>query len=256
MGGRDDSTDDQEIEINLRPPSEVARRLIALAALCRRAFLESPSGSAELDEAPDAEAFDLVTWLDEHDLARDLTKEERRLLDTPVGALSRDEMRAGTWNAEALLALGWAGGLLPARLDPIAPGDPQPVLGSVPSPWSSPAAWIESFDLRSEEEIAGERERAEVWLWRAEIEDERRHLSGRRLAELETDIRDVVRESVESGILRRGAHDDFPVEGRPFRTLQEDRVDLIATIAAVRLHALNWLCGFGSSWDDVPLAVD
>src|SRR5262249_37749536 len=153
-----------------------------LAALCRRAYLESPSSSAELDEEPEAEGFDLVTWLEEHDLERDLTADERRLLDAPVGTLSQEETTAATWNAEALVALGWAGGLLPTLADPIGAGDPRPVLGSVPAPWDSPQAWIVSLELRTEEEIAGERERAEVWLWRAEIEGERRHLTGRRLA--------------------------------------------------------------------------
>jgi hypothetical protein len=246
----------QEIEINLRPPAQVARRVVVLATLCRRAFLESPGGPTELDEDPDAEGFDLLTWLEEHDLDRDLTADERRLLDAAVGTLSRNEFRAATWNAEALLALGWAGGLMPALAEPTSAGDPRSIVPAIPAPWESPAAWIVAFGLRPEEEIARERERAEVWLWRAEIEDERRHLTGRRLAGLETDLRDVVSESVASGLLAGPAHGDFPVAGVPFRSLDGDRVDLIATVAAVRLHALNWLCGFGTAWDDVPLDVD
>jgi hypothetical protein len=256
MTERDDGEEDQAIDIDLRPAPEVARRLIVLATLCRRAFLESPPGIASLEEDPQTEAFDLVTWLAEYDLEPTLTASERRLLNAPVGSLLPEESRAATWNAEALLALGWAGGLLPTLSEPTEPGDPQPILGSVPAPWQSPAAWIGSFGLRSEENIARERERAEVWLWRAEIEDERPHLTGRRLAELETDLRDVVRESIATGLLARGVRDDFPVGGAPFRSLDEDWVDLIAGIAAVRLHALNWLCGFGISWEDVPLDVD
>jgi hypothetical protein len=29
----------------------------------------------------------------------------------------------------------------------------------------------------------------------------------------------------------------------------------LVAITGQRLHALNWLCGFGSSWDDVPLDI-
>jgi hypothetical protein len=256
MSDRDDGADDEEIEINLRPSAAVARRLIVLATLCRRAYLESPSSSTELDEEPDAEGFDLVTWLEEYDLESDLTPDERRLLDAAVGTLSQDEARAATWNAEALLALGWAGGLLPELPDPVEAGDPRAVLIAVPAPWDSPAAWIVSFEVRNEAEVARERERAEVWLWRAEIEEERRPVSGRRLVELETDLRDVVRESVASGLLPRDSREDFPVGSAPFRSLDTDRIDLIAGIAAVRLHALNWLCGFGTSWGNVPLDVE
>lgn len=251
----DDARNGEEIEINLRRPSEVARRVVVLATICRRAYLELPAGTDELDEDPEAEGFDLVAWLEEHDLERALTPDERRLLDAAVGTLAEDEARAATWNAEALLALGWAGGLLPTLSDPVQAGDPRAVLAAVPAPWDNPAAWIASFALREEEEVARERERAEIWLWRSEIEEERRQLGGRRLAELETDLRDVVRESVESGLIPDDWWGDFRVEGVPFAALDADRIELIAAVAGVRLHALNWLCGFGTSWNDVPLDV-
>ncbi len=247
---------DLEIDINLRPPSETGRRLVVLATLCRRAYLESVSTASELDEDPETERFDLLTWLEEQGLGSDLTADERRLLDTPVGALSLDETRAATWNAEALVALGWAAGLLEAIPDPVAPADPNPILVATPAPWDEAVGWTASIRLRPEETVAFERERAEVWLWRAEIEAERRSLRGRALTSLEDDLRDVVRESVEAGLLPSADGRDFAVAGRPFRALDEDAIDVIATVANVRLHALNWLCGFGASWDDVPLDLN
>ncbi|MEA2512662.1 MAG: hypothetical protein QOJ59_2149 [Thermomicrobiales bacterium] len=253
---RSDRSDEEEIDINLRSPSEVGRRLVVLATLCRRAFLEPATSSEELDEDPEAERFDLATWLDEHNLAAELTDQERALLGAPVGTLSGDEAHAATWNAEALVALGWAVGLVSVIPDPIDPADPNPVLQAIPGPWDDPRGLIDSITLCPEERSASERERAEIWLWRAETEEERRRLRGRALLELEGDLRDVVRQSVEAGLINAGVEGDFPVAGRPFRTLDENRIDVAAGVAAVRLHALNWLCGFGTTWDDVPLDVD
>jgi hypothetical protein len=246
---------DEEIDINLRPAAEVGRRLVVLATLCRRAFLESASDDLDPEDDPETERFDLETWLDDQGLGAEQTIWERQFLNTAVGALAEDEARAGTWNAEALVALGWAVGLIDQMPDPVGPTDPAPVLSATPAPWDDPRSWIASIELRPEETVALERERAEIWLWRAEIEDERRQLRGRALSTLESDLREVVRESAEAGLLT-SPDADFPVSSRPFHTLDQETIDLVAGVAGVRLHALNWLCGFGTSWDDVPLDLD
>ena len=252
----EETSNDEEIDINLRLPGEVGRRLVVLATLCRRAFLEPAASFEALDEDPEAERFDLATWLDEHNLAAELTGQERALLAAPVGTLTAEETHAATWNAEALVVLGWAAGLVSNVSDPIEPSDPNVILQAVPGPWDDPRDLISSITLRPEEVIAFERERAEIWLWRAEIEEERRRLRGWALSDLEKDLRDVVRQSVEAGLIDADVGRDFPVGGKPFRTLDESRVDVAAAVAAVRLHALNWLCGFGSAWDDVPLDIE
>jgi hypothetical protein len=247
---------DAEIDINLRSAREVGRRLVVLATLCRRAFLESASVEADLDEDPEAERFDLLTWLQEQGLGSELAPAEYRLLDTAVGALSSDEAHAATWNAEALVALGWATGLLESLPDSTGPADPNSILTSIPAPWDDVVTFIASIQLRTEEAVAYERERSEIWLWRAEVEEERRTLRGRALSSLEDDLRDVVRESVEAGLLPSDDGRDFTVAGRSFRSLDAEAIDVIATVVSVRLHALNWLCGFGTSWDGVPLDIE
>src|SRR5215218_520133 len=138
---------DDEIDLNLRPAVEVGRRLVVLATLCRRAFFESAPDDLDPEDDPEAERFDLATWLDEHRLGAALTIGERQFLNASVGALSDDEARAGTWNAEALVALGWAGGLVDHLPDPVGPADPAPILSVVPAPWDDPASWIESIAL-------------------------------------------------------------------------------------------------------------
>lgn len=247
---------DDEIDISLRPALIVGRRLVILATLCRRAFLESRQARSELDEDPEVERFDLWMWLQDHDLENDLTADESRMFETSVGMLSDDEASAATWNSEALVALAWATELIESLSEPNLTSDPTDVLATIPAPWVDPNAWITSVILREEGEIARQRELTEVWLWRAEIEEERRQLLGRERQALEADIADVVNESVAAGLLGRGARGDFRVAGIPFDTLSPDQIDAIGATAAVRLHALNWLCGFGTSWDDVPLEID
>jgi hypothetical protein len=246
--------DGQEIEVDLRAAPDVGRRMVVLATLCRRAFLESDPGAFGAEEDAETERFDLVTWLQEHGLQSAATVSERRFLESPAGTLSADEVRAGTWHAEALIALGWAAGFVGNLPDPVVPADPTPILDAVPTPWDDPKRWVASVALRPEETIARERERAEIWLWRAEFEDERQRLRGLALSALEADLREVVRESAEVGFLS-AVDADFPVAGRPFRLLDKETTDVVAAVAGVRLHALNWLCGYGTSWDDVPLDV-
>jgi hypothetical protein len=250
------SIEDDEIEITLRPAAVVARRLVVLATLCRRAFLESRQASGELDEDPEMERFDLRMWLQDHDLEGDLTDDERRLFDAEVGALTADEAAAATWNSEALVALAWAVEMVESLRDPDQTSDPADILNRVPSPWTDPNAWLAAVIVRDENEIAQERERAEIWSWRADVEADRRQLQGRERRSLEADITDVVAESVAAGLLPAGSRGDFIVAGSLFCDLSRDRIDTIGGVADVRLHALNWLCGFGTAWDDVPLDID
>jgi hypothetical protein len=246
---------DQEIEISLRSAGEVGARLVVLATLCRRLFLEDPAAEDVLGEDREAERWDLAAWLKEYGLDAYLTSEERELLDRPAGSLSEEDLASETWLSEALVALAWSASLLDVLPPPVEPSDPGPVLARIPAPWDDVRPFLKSITLRSEEEIAMERERAEIWAWRAGIEAERRAAKGRAARELQETIAEVVREAAASGLLPSSGLADFPVDGLPLSALSEERWEQIAVIATARLHALNWLCGFGERWDDVPLDI-
>jgi len=245
-----------EIDIMLRPATIVGRRMVVLATLCRRAFLESKQASSELDDDPEGDRFDLRMWLHDHQLDDELIAEEVHVLETNAGDLSADDATALSWNSEALAALAWAVELAPALPDPAQTVDPTNLLATIPAPWDDPRAWISSVMLREEFEIASERERAEVWAWRAEVEDKRRQLPGQARRALEADIAEVVREATAAGLLPKSTINDFVSGGRPVRELSDDQLDTLLANATIRLHALNWLCGFGTDWDDVPLEID
>ena len=57
----------------------------------------------------------------------------------------------------------------------------------------------------------------------------------------------------EQDLLPAPMRGDFPAYGKVYRHLSQDQLVEAQTIAAERQHALNWLCGLGEGWDDVPL---
>ena len=247
------AADDVEVEIELRPPGKVAIRLFILGAVCRRAFLENQPRGAHYD--PEADQFDLEAWLREEGLAPAMSPSEARLLQTPIGRVSDEDAAAASWQVEALVALGWALGLLPAMPPYDAAADPAPLLAVLPWPWEPVGTFVGDARLRPETEVATERERAELWAWRAETAALMTGAEGREKADLVTAVQDVVREAVGAGLIAATPADDFPVAGRPYRDAVGETLGTLGAIAAGRCQALNWLCGFGSSWDDVPLVI-
>lgn len=248
-----DEGDDDEIEIELRPPRDVADRLLVLSAICRRAFLENERG--DLGEDPEAERFDLVAWLRDEGLDRLATPAERALLDTRVGTLDPKAAATASWQTEALASLGWALALVDAAPDYDAPADPAALLALLPAPWERSAPFRQRASLRDEATIATERERAELWHWRAGASEALASARGADRQDILVAIDEVAEASRRAELLPSLVGGDFPARGRPFRDLEPDALAEIGTVAEERLRALNWLCGFGSGWDDIPLDV-
>jgi hypothetical protein len=242
---------EDEIDVTIRPAREVAARAIVLATVLRRLALER--GKDQADEA-EAEAFDLREWLRDYGLLDAATVHERELLATPTGSVSDVELAAWSWQGAALEPIFWS-----LRLSPAAPHRSpfslQDVLDTIPPPWDDPGNWIRAISIQPEETISSERERAEVWHWRAITEALRREAPPGDLAAIEAAIQDVVGESAASGVVADVSGGDFLVGGTQVRDIAPDLLDELQMTTAERLRALNWLCGFGESWDDVPLDV-
>ena len=250
-----DDDQNDEIDINLRLPAEVAGRVALLGAVCRRAYLELLPPDAPDTDDPEAERFDLAAWVRTEGLDALATPTERHLLQTRIGRLTPDEAETITWQTEGLAVLCWALGLI-ADVPPYdQPIDPTAVLRLIPTPWESTATFRRSTPLRPEADIAAERERAELWFWRAETADLLIAATGREATDISRVIRDVARDAAAAGHFPAPIGHDFPARGLPYRDLDEATHAVIATIAAERHRALGWLCGFGSDWDHVPTEV-
>ncbi len=243
--------DDDSLEITLRPAAEVAARLVALATVVRRAALElDPSGDAE------GERFDMAAWLREEHVTPLLTADERRLIETRVGGLAQDIAEDASWRIESVAVLAWAAGLNDELPTYELPSPPAGILALIPEPWDKVQPFRAEIELRGEEEVAAAREQAELWQWRGQL------LAGPdgdalpATPEMRQIIREVAADSARAGLFERSLSNDFPVAGRPYRNLTEDERALLTDLASERLRALNWLCGFGSSWDDAPTDIE
>jgi hypothetical protein len=244
---------DDEIDIELRSAEEIGARLVILASLLQRLDLES---SPDRDEAA-SELFDLQHWLNDEGIARHMTAEEQRLIGSRIGALSEGARAQGGLIGDSLVAIGRAVCMVDAMPPYDTPAAPTAIVESIPSPWDEVAPFSARLVARTEGALAAERERADLWLWRAETERERVESRGATRTEIEALIREIGQDVAAIGLIETNAAHDFIVrdDGPSIRDLPSDAAELVAGIAESRLHALNWLCGFGNAWDNVPLDV-
>jgi hypothetical protein len=240
---------EDELEINLRPIPEVARRLLILAALAEHLSFPEDRNS-EPDERA-SNTFDLREWLRAEEIWPDLTQDEVLLLSDGVMSGEEPDQFSVQETLEALGALAWSLHLLP-DLEADVPAGVDALIPSLPHPWDSTETWVRNLELRSLDEIAAKRESAELWTWRLLTEDDLREAFPDEQEELRGIIRDAEREGRAAGILPRGG---FRIQGREITTLNlTERNTLLAAFLS-RLRTLNWVCGYGDSWDSVPLDI-
>ena len=137
------------------------------------------------------------------------------------------------WRGEALGTLLWALQLveLPAYDQPF---DAEEVA----------AVQLDEADLREAEELELERDSARLWHWRA------RTTSLQAAGALELPERYATFDQLIAATAMRG---DFRAYGKVYRHLSPEQHAEAHSLAVERHHALNWLCGAGETWDDVPL---
>lgn len=243
---------DDELDIELRSPADVSARCIILASLIRRLSIESLANEQRDDELA-GEAFDLPAWLQSENLWDRVGETEAAFLEQPLGSLSDDQLATIAWQAEGLASLGWSLGL--AELPPIGElSHVETVLKVTPSPWGKTSPWIGNAVLQPEADIARERDLAELIEWRVSVESPFRAASGQVRAEYSEAIADVASEAKDAG-LADVSEDDLVFAGTPLVTLNDDGLERLIALAEERLRALNWVCGFGDSWDSVPLDI-
>jgi hypothetical protein len=149
------------------------------------------------------------------------------------------------WRGEALGTLLWALQLLelPAYDQPF---DAEQVA----------AVELDEAELRDAEEIELERDSARLWHWRARTTT--LQAAGalelpERYATFDQLIAATAMRGYEQGVLPAPMRGDFRAYGKVYRHLTAEQHAEAHSIAVERHHALNWLCGAGATWDDVPL---
>jgi hypothetical protein len=233
---------DEFLDINVRPADEVAARILILFALNQRLIIEDLMAQDEIDEEddPDELHFDLGVFLDASGARSWLTPTEASWLERSPGELSETEMEELTDSATGFRPL------LSASL----PNDAGHV---VDLSEANVRSLSQKLTLPTDERAADLRETAEILLWRAEVEVELRESSPAAGAELIAAISETATEASEAGLIGLTPRGDFDTGGKPLSDLDEVELTVHLLEATARLRAMNWLCGFGSTWDDVPL---
>lgn len=149
------------------------------------------------------------------------------------------------WRGEALGTLLWALQLLEL------PAYDQPFDAAEVA-----AVELGEADLRDGEEIELERDSARLWHWRARTTS--LQAAGalelpERYATFDQLIAATAMRGYEQGVLPAPMRGDFRAYGKVYRHLSAEQHAEAHSIAVERHHALNWLCGDGETWDDVPL---
>jgi hypothetical protein len=149
------------------------------------------------------------------------------------------------WRGEALGTLLWALQLLelPAYDQPF---DAEEVA----------AVELDDAELRGGEELELERDSARLWHWRARTTS--LQAAGalelpERYATFDQLIAATAMRGYEQGVLPAPMRGDFRAYGKVYRHLSAEQHAEAHSLAVERHHALNWLCGAGENWDDVPL---
>jgi len=150
------------------------------------------------------------------------------------------------WQGEALGTLLWALQAIERLPSYDRPFDPAEVVETAAG----------EGRLRGVDELQDERESARLWHWRARTTA--LQAAGdidlpERYASLDQLIAATAMRGSERGLLALPLRGDFPAYGKVYRHLSTAELAEAHSIALERHRALNWLCGQGDSWDDVPL---
>jgi hypothetical protein len=174
---------------------------------------------------------------------RALQDEVRAALDR-LPSDDRDVVDA-VWRGEALGTLLWA--LQLVELPPYDRAfDPHEVAG----------AQLDGARLRDEDELTAEQESARLWHWRARttaLQARGEVAPPPRYASFDQLVAATAMRGYEQGLLPPPMRGDFRAYGKVYRHLSPEQHAEAHSIAVERHHALNWLVGEGTGWDDVPL---
>jgi hypothetical protein len=251
----DSSAPEEYLNIEVRPAEAISRRVTILGSLVARFSVDAAHRAGVLGrEEAEEIAFDLRAAVTLADADDDLTENERRILDTQVGLLDPNTSDDALWSVAALAAIG------NTVTGDAPPADPMLSLGDAliekmmeqdPTQSAAPGVYASMDEAR----VSRSREFAELWHWRLLTEIERRGAPDAGRQEIDLAIAEVVDETIASGFIEQGAVADFPGGEIPIRDWPEEELALQALAAEAGLHALNWLCGFGDTWDQTPLEV-
>lgn len=245
---------DDTLEINLRAPRDAALRLLIEIGIVNRAGLESAAKSGY--EMADEERFDLYAWLIDAGAEPLMSHFERGIFNETVGELGEEDVRELSFSLETAGLLAWALGRVEADAGTPVRVNGGALLASLPGPGDVVGAFLNDAKLRSLETIAEAREIAEIWCWRIDAGIDRDTMSPSEKRELDETVLVTADEAMTAGYLHETIEGDFALNGKRVRDLDEETMDELWWITQRKAKTLNWLCGYGESWEDAPTFIE
>lgn len=242
--------EDEYIDIRPWPIPVLIGRLASLVTVGRRGILEAQE-MPDLFEA-ETDRFELQSWA-ALELQSALTANEARILAFPMSGLRDDDLAECADALLAATAIAWSLRVVssPTLTLPAGAQDERRVLEWTPAPWTNVRSITRSARIRSDEELAREREKWEVVVWRATLfqDDADRNTDQAALAEAITEVSAF-------GLLPNDGTDLKTDAGASFAMLSDEEMSEVEHVAGIRLRTLNWVCGFGEDWETAPLLLD
>lgn len=236
--------DDDSIDIHPWPVVELVGRAVVLATVARRGMIDLDE-DRDLFEA-EADQFDLSAWA-RTELQNWVNARDAALLTKPAGEMNADELAECEDALIGASTIAWAlrAVAIPELPVPQDESVEKATLDWAPEPWEKVRPLQQQARLRSDEDLARERERWELWYWRAVDAEE--HPDA---------LADVVADVGAARLIPIVDGDFAANDGTPFSRLSASMREDIAWLAERRLRTLNWVCGFGTDWDAAPLYLD
>ena len=227
-------SDEDDAEPIPPTPTRVARRALALAALCGRALLEQEDPA---DPGVDETRQRILEWVDAIGIRDELEPQEWKVLQRPLGRVEPQDAMNATWRLEGLAVLAWALNRfeLPPLDQLVDPGKLLPSVGILNA--DRAAALIAEPPLRSIDELKTLRNRLFAIHWR---------LVNLRLKPEPMNFADFARTAWFGPLDITGARlingdlalGDHAIADAPF-----DLLGAVQSSAMERHLAINWLCG-------------
>ena len=230
----------------------VVERTLGLARFTQRAQMEmaaNQAGNAGVRSRMAEMMVPLIESTRASGQTELLSRQERWLFDQPPGSWPEQDIVEALWRVEALGVLLWA-----VRLFDAIPAydhlfDIDAVQKQVHD-LTTPGDLLLRATLRLQSDIDAARQVAELWHWRADLAARPDGVAELPLGLTYKDMIEFNASAAsERGEIPSPLDGDFPIAGKAYADLSPEELSYAAGIARQRHFALNWLCGFGKTWD-------
>lgn len=186
----------------------------------------------------------VTAWVESHSLNYSMSPKDFQMLKQEIETIEHTEAAARSWEFESVEPLLWACGLV-EKLSPasrIVRSDFHPILIG-----PSVDELCQDAAMRSEKQIALQRDTFMLWYWRCRINQEFSSAKGENIVDAVASAFTPQEAACAKQIKR--VKGDFAVHGKPFSQISAKEKHILELCMRWRYHALEWVLN-DESWYD------